>query len=163
MDQLLTAPLDLRELFAEPWEGAATLWRPRWQRWLPAPSEFRFRTESLDHANDSWEVLDTITFPDGSIQQRRMHCDQLANGLLRLTADDMPDGAEVCPRQDGFDFTPYVIRTPVLGSLRVRLRHFDRVQLEPDGTLTDTIELRFLRVRVGILTMQLRRVSATAA
>ncbi len=153
-------PLDLRELFAAPWEGYGELWRPAWLRWLPLPSTFHFRSSILDATADSWEVLDTMTFPDGSTQQRRMHCRQVTPERLLLTAEDMPGGAEVRPRSDGFDFTPYVIRTHVLGPLRIPLRHIDTVQLEPDGTLLDTIELGFLGLRVGRVTMRLHRTSA---
>jgi len=73
----------------------------------------------------------------------------------------MPGGAEVRLRGDGFDFSPYLIRTPVLGRLRLPLRHFDAVQLEEDGTMLDTIELRLLGVRLGRVTMRLSRVAAT--
>lgn len=150
------------KLFSEPWEGDGELWRPAWLRPLPLPNTFKFRSEILNAATDSWDVLDTTTFPDGSIQQRRMHCRQLDPQRLQLSADDMPGGAEVHPRNDGFDFTPYVIRTPVVGRLRLPLRHVDTVQLKPDGTLLDTIELSFLGLRVGKVTIRLHRASADA-
>jgi len=153
-------PLDLRELFAVPWEGSGALWRPAWLQWLPLPTTFRFSSEIVNATTGAWDVLDTMTFPDGSTQQRRMHCRQLTPERLRLTAEDMPGGAEVHPRSDGFDFTPYVIRTRVLGPLRIPLRHLDTVQLEPDGTMLDIIELRFLGLRVGRVTMRLHRTSA---
>src|SRR5215211_6899846 len=105
-------PLDLREVFAQPWEGNADVWRPWWLRPLPLPSTFAFRSEILNQTGDRWDVLDTTTSPDGSVRQRRMHCRQVAPDQLRLTADDMPEAAEVHPRSDGFDFAPYVIRTP---------------------------------------------------
>jgi Protein of unknown function (DUF3833) len=149
--------LDLREVFAAPWEGEGVLWRPWWLRALPVPSAFTFRSEIRDLRGDEWDVLDTTTFPDGTVQRRVMSCRRLAPDRLVLSAPDMPGGAEVRPRADGFDFTPYVIRTPVLGPLRVPLRHHDRVELQPDGTMLDVIELRFLGLRVGVVTMRMRR------
>ena len=157
------APLDLRELFAQAWEGDGELWRPWWLRALPLPTAFRFRSESLNRTPDAWDVLDTMTFPDGRTQQRRMHCERLATGVLRLAAKDMPGGATVHPRSDGFDFAPYVIRQPTLGRLRLPLRHHDTVSLQPDGTMLDTIELRLLGVRVGIVTLHLHRTTAQPA
>ena len=151
------APLDLRRLFADPWEGEGVLWRPWWLRALPAPATFRFRTEITSGAGDSWEVRDATTLPDGTVRVRTMHCEQLAPDRLRLSAEDMPGGAEIRSHEDGFDFTPYVIRTPVLGPLRVPLRHHDRVRLEKGDAMSDTIELRLLGVRVGRVTMRLRR------
>ena len=69
----------------------------------------------------------------------------------------MLGGAQVRLRHDGFDFTPYVIRTPVLGRLRVPLRHHDTVCVTADRTLTDTIEVRLLGLRVATVTMRLGR------
>jgi hypothetical protein len=150
------APLDLREVFVRPWEGDAELWQPWWLRWFPAPRRWTFRSEILNLGQDSWDVLDTSTFPNGVAQQRQMHCEVLASDRLKLTASDMPGGTEVQLRSDGFDFNPYVIRTPILGRLRLPFRHFDTVRLEEDGTMVDTIELRFLGVRVGRVRMRLR-------
>ena len=152
-------PLDLRHLFAQPWAGTALVWRPWWLRWLPAPGLFEFRSEIASSEGDSWDVIDTTTFPDGTVRERRMRARQLAPDRLTLTADDMPGGAVVRPRADGFDFTPYVIRTPLIGPLRLPLRYFDEVHLEDDGTMIDTIELRFLGIRLARVTMRLRRTS----
>jgi len=153
-------PLDLRELFAQPWSGSAELWRPWWLRWLPIPSSFRFRSEIVNLTDTGWDVRDTTTFPNGRIQVRTMHCSRIANGRLRLTADDMPGGAEVTPRHDGFDFSPYTIQTPILGPLRVALRFTDSVQLQRDQTMVDTIKLSYLAVHVGTVTMRLQRANA---
>ena len=40
--------LDLRELFARPWSGRATLWRPWWLRWRPLAAPVPVRTEIAD-------------------------------------------------------------------------------------------------------------------
>lgn len=87
-----------------------------------------------------------------------MHAQQLAEDRLRVTADDMPGCAMLRSRIDGFEFSPYVIRTRVLGPLRLRPSHYDSVRLEADDTMTDTIELRFLGVVVGRITVRLKRI-----
>src|SRR5918992_2348294 len=117
--------LDLRELFAVPWEGEATLWRPLWTRWIPAPRTFRFRSEITNLARDSWDVVDTTTYPNGRIEQRRMRAHQVSPTQISLEADDMPDGG-----------------------------------LTDDGqTLVDSLEMRFLGILVGRVTMRLKRTS----
>jgi hypothetical protein len=151
------APLDLREVFALPWEGEARVETAWWARWFPVPRSFRFRTEIVVLHGDAWDVLDTTTLPDGTTQARRMRARLVAADRVRVEADDMPDGAEITTRCDGFDFAPYVLRTPVLGPLRVPLRYSDRVDLTSPGTLVDRIELRFLGARIAIVTMQLHR------
>jgi hypothetical protein len=151
------APLDLRELFAQPWVGQAVLWRPWWLRWLPVPESFGFRSEIVDPGEGAWTVRDTSTYPDGSTHVREMHCERLAPSRLRLTAPDMPGGAEVVTTPGGFRFSPYTLRTTVVGPLRVSLRFRDVVRLEPDGTMVDEIEMRLARILVGTVTMRLRR------
>jgi hypothetical protein len=153
-------PFDLRDIFARPWEGDAVVERPPWLRWFPAPHSFRFSTEIANVSGDEWDVIDTVTLPGGSVQRRTMHARQIAPDRVRTTADDMPGGTELRLRDDGFDFTPYVIRTPVLGPLRLPLRYTDSVRLEADGTLVDRIEMRFLGAFVGRITMRLQPAGA---
>jgi hypothetical protein len=150
-------PIDMRELFADPWEGEARVRLAWWLRWFPAPRRFRFRTEIADLSGDTWQVVDTTTWPDGTTQSRRMRAQRLAADRVRVDADDMPGGAEITTRHDGFDFSPYVIRTPVLGRLRVPLHHRDRVTLTAPGELVDEIDVRVLGLRVATVTMRLRR------
>jgi hypothetical protein len=152
------ALVDLGAVFAHAWEGEGTVWRPRWLRWLPLPTSFRFRSERFNVAGDSWKVLDTLTFPNGRVQQRTMHARQLAADEVRVTAEDMPGGAVLRSRPGGFDFSPYVIRTPILGPIRLPLRHHDSVTLVDDDTMIDTIELRLARIRIATVTMRLKRV-----
>jgi hypothetical protein len=152
--------LDLRELFAVPWEGEATLWRPLWTRWIPAPRTFRFRSEITNLARDSWDVVDTTTYPNGRIEQRRMRAHQVSPTQISLEADDMPDGAQTHVRPDGFDFEPYRLRTKVVGPVRIPIRFRDQVRLTDDGqTLVDSLEMRFLGILVGRVTMRLKRTS----
>ena len=143
-------------MFARPWEGDAIVRRPWWLRPLPGPTEFRFRSEIENVAADSWDVVDTTTFPGGTVQRRRMHARLVSPSCVELSAGDMPGGARVSARSDGFDFTPYVIRTPVFGRVRVPLRHRDTVRLLAEDELLDEIELRLLGIRVGRVSMRLR-------
>lgn len=150
--------LDLRDVFAEPWEGEGTIALPVWLRWFPAPRTFRFRSEIADVAGDRWTVVDTTTMRNGDVQERRMSAHQVAPDTVRVSADDMPGGADIALRPDGFSFSPYTIRTPVLGPIRVSLRYTDEVDIDPGGTsLVDRIEMRLAGILVARLTMRLQR------
>jgi hypothetical protein len=155
-----SSPLDLQELFARPWQGEGRIWKPWWLRPAPLPDSFRFRSKILNASGDSWDVLDTTVFPDGSEQRRLMHCQRIAPERLWVTGEDMPAGAEVRLRSDGFDFTPYVVRTRVLGRLSLGLRCLDSVQLMDDGRMIDKIEARLFGIcvaRVRIVLCRARR------
>jgi hypothetical protein len=154
-------PLDLREVFSRPWEGEATISKPWWLRWFPVPSRFRFRTEVANVTPAGWDIHDTTSFPGGATTRRTMRCEPIGRGRLRLSAGDMPGGAEITVTPDGFRFTPYTIATPVLGRIRVPLRYLDEVRLETETSLLDTIEIHFLGVRVATITMRLHRLDAS--
>lgn len=150
-------PLDLRQVFARPWAGEATIRRPWWLRWVPLlPTRFAFRTQAVPDGNGV-RVHDTQTFPNGRTWQRTMRGELLSPGRWRMSAEDMPGGAEITVGSDGYTFTPYTIWAPVLGPVKVPLRCHDEVRFEDSERLTDTIQLHFLGIHVGALTMRLRR------
>jgi uncharacterized protein DUF3833 len=155
-------PLDLRRVFAQPWEGDGTVSHAWWLRWLRLPNQFRFRSETANVDTESWDVIDTTTFPDGSVQRRVMRARQLDAGRLILAADDMPGGAEVHVRAGGFDFSPYVIRMPVVAGLRLPVRHRDKVRLIGDREMVDTIELSIFGLHVARVTIRLERCARAA-
>jgi hypothetical protein len=126
-------------------------------RWVPLlPTRFEFSTQAVPRG-DGVLVHDTQTFPSGKVWERTMQGELVEPGLWRMTADDMPGGTTITVGSDGYTFTPYRIRVPVLGPLTVTLRCHDEVRFSDDSSLTDTIEFRFLGIPVGTLTMQLRR------
>lgn len=152
------APLDLREVFARPWAGTATIWRPWWVRWLPVASQFHFRTEISDVAlaeTTGLVVHDTTTFPNGRTWQRTMRAKLLAPGHWKVSARDMPGGAEQTVTADGFRFTRYTVLAPVFGPVRLPLRCDDEVRLVDATTMLDTVEMRFLGVHVATVTMRM--------
>ena len=81
----------------------------------------------------------------------------VASGHWKIDADDMPGGAEQTVSATGFRFTPYTIVAPVLGPFRLPLRCEDEVRLLGTTTLIDTIDMRFLWVRVASVVMRLER------
>lgn len=151
---------DLRDVFARPWSGPATIWRPWWLRWWPVASHFHFHTEIsnvAEAATSGLVVHDTATFPNGKTWQRTMRARLVAPAHWKVSATDMPGGAEARVTADGFRFTPYTILPPVLGPIRVPLRFVDEVRFVDANTMTDKIEMRFLRLHVGTVTIHLVR------
>ncbi|MET3960863.1 hypothetical protein ABIE44_000797 [Marmoricola sp. OAE513] len=102
-----TEPLDLRELFATPWSGPVTLWRPWWLRWLPLAAPVHFRTAIADAQlaeTTGLVVTDTMTFSNGKVSVRTMTAQLIGPGRWRVSAEDMPGGAEQTVSADGFAF-----------------------------------------------------------
>lgn len=120
---------------------------------------FEFRTEisDADRAETTGLLVhDTITFSNGRVWRRTMRARLVGPGHWRITARDMPGGADQRVGADGFRFT-YTILAPALGPLRLPMRCRDEVHLEDETTMTDTVEMRFLGLWVGTVTILLRR------
>jgi uncharacterized protein DUF3833 len=149
--QVLT-PLRAREFFSRPWSGRGefvpSLLGARGAR------RFRFRSECEFLSDDEWIVHDTMEFDDGKASVRTMRARLVVPERIEVTADDMPGGTELQLEERGFRFRPYVLKVP-LGPLRIRIHCRDRCWLDDDGVLHDEIDLRFLALPVGRITMEL--------
>lgn len=81
-----------------------------------------------------------------------MFCELTTPDRIHVTADDMPGGANILLRENGFFFTPY----DVLGynkGIRWKLRCYDENVLDVNGVIHDTVKMCFLGFPVA--TMQL--------
>lgn len=145
------SPLRPLEFFKPPWSGPGEL-VPRFPGQRHRTFAFRSETEFLTETE--WLVHDTTDFDDGETSTRTMRARLVGPDRIAIAADDMPRGAELQLEERGFRFRPYLLEVPV-GRTRVRVRCDDRCRLDEQGVLHDEIEMRFMRVRVGRITMAL--------
>jgi hypothetical protein len=154
-------PLQPSEFFCPPWSGTGQ-WTPRGVIAPLAPCRrFAFRTLTTFLTDDVWLIHDETAWEDGHTERRDGVARLLAPDRFRLTYDGMPGGAEIQLRDDGFEATPYwlsVALDPLPFSLRVQCA--DRCSLTPSGELLDTIDVSLLGLRIGQVTMTLRREAA---
>ncbi len=75
---------------------------------------------------------------------------------LHVTADDMPMGADIILRDNGFRFTPYYIWFEHRGR-RWQLKCFDENIIDEKGTIHDTIRICFFGVQVATLLLRVKR------
>jgi hypothetical protein len=80
---------------------------------------------------------------------------------VRLTAGDLPDGADVWLEEDGYRMTPCRMAFP-LGPVPVLIRVHDLSHVEPDGTLVNTFDARdvVFGLPIARLTFRVRPVVA---
>ena len=148
-------PLPPRDFFGRSWsgEGAVTLAPARlWRRFA---LRFHARREAVWASDQIWVVEDTATFPDGTAETRRRICEFVAPDRIRVTADDLPDGAELTLDDDGYRVLPYRVLMPV-GPIGFVLQARDEAHLDPDGTLVETIAFRWLGIPCGHVVFRVR-------
>lgn len=146
------SPLRPREFFSRPWSGAGEFV----PKLLPSrrSRRFRFRSECEFMSDEEWIVHDTMEFEDGESSLRTMRARLISPDRIETTADDMPGGTEVQLEKRGFSFRPYLLKVPV-GRMRLGMRCHDRCGLDEAGVLHDEIDMRFMGLPVGRITMRL--------
>jgi hypothetical protein len=149
-------PLDPRELFSGVWKGEGEL-RPRG----PARLLLRRGRVSLVGRGEwlsehSWQVREQFQSDAGFALERHMVLEQLAPGLARAQASDMPRGALLEIGASGFRFRRFASRVRYLG-LRLPLGCASEARLAEDGLLHARIRLDFLRLPVAELTLRIER------
>jgi hypothetical protein len=151
-------PLRPREFFSCPWSGEGHWASPRWLRRLPLPRRLRFRTFTTWLTDELWVVHDETVWEDGRVERRDGLARLVAPDRIRFTYDDMVGGTEIRLHATGYTLSPYLmaIRLPGL-PVPVVVRCRDRCELEPDGSLLDTIDLSLFGIPLGRQVMRLRR------
>ena len=152
-------PLPPREFFGGPWtgEGEAFL-RPAFL-WRRLALRFDCRRDATWVSDELGWFDDAVTFHGGFTESRRRFCQFVAPDRLRVTSDDLPDGAELTLEEAGYRIWPYRLLVPI-GPLHIPLGARDQHRLDADGTLVDTLDLRLLGVPVATMIFRMRRTAA---
>ncbi len=148
-------PLRPREFFGRAWTGEGQLLLyPTflWRRFAP---RFRARRETTWLSDEAFVVEDRAEFLSGHVESRRRFCELVAPDRFRITSADLLEPTELRVDESGFRVAPYRMRVPY-GPVGVTLRCWDELRLEPDGTLVDTIDMRFLGVPVARVVVRAR-------
>jgi hypothetical protein len=135
-------PLRPRDFFGRAWAGDGELvfWpRPLWRRF---PRRFSFTRRSVFLSDEVWIVEDEARIGGAWSYRRRFYCEFPDASRIVVTAGDLPDGGEVLLGEDGYRIAPYRF-TYRFGPLRVTVRCFDQATVAPDGTLIDTVRVRW--------------------
>ena len=148
-------PLPPRDFFGGAWdgEGIATLWPAA--IWRHLPIRFRAQRKATWIDDTTWTFDDTATFEHGWSEHRRRFCQFVTPERLRVTSDDLPNGAEAVLDDEGYRIAPFTILIPV-GPVKVPLRVSESGRMEGD-TFVETLTLRFLGLPAGTVTMRVRR------
>jgi hypothetical protein len=130
-----------RDVLARAWTGEGELvLRPLALGRLFA-QRFGARREATWISDRVWRIDDEASFPGGRVERRAMYCEFLADDRVRLTAGDLPDGADVTLEAGGFRVTDFRVAYPI-GPLPVLVSCRDRSRVEPDGTFVNAIDVR---------------------
>jgi hypothetical protein len=149
------APLRPREFFEGAWGGEGELVPWPFFVWRRFPLRFHARREFTWLTDEAWLMDDVATFRSGWIDHRRRFFHLQPPDRIHVSADDAPDGADLVLEEGGYRIRPYKFLVSV-GPLRFSLNCREEHRLEPDGTIVDTMRLRWYGLRVARITIRAR-------
>ena len=132
-------PIRPRDFVASEWRGEGELvLRPLWfwQRFSQSFDAHRRTTWISDRV---FRIDDESVFEPGRSQTRTMYCEFASAELVRITAADLPDGAEIHIEDEGYRMRPFRMTFP-LGPLPLLVRVRDESWVDGDGTFVNVYE-----------------------
>jgi hypothetical protein len=157
-------PMRPREFLARSWSGeGALVLRPFFLGRLLA-QRVEARRESTWISDSVWRIDDEAYFGDGRFERRHMFCEFVSDSHVRLTGNDLVDGADVWLEPEGFRLSEWRMAWPV-GPIPLIVRCSDRSYFEQDGTFVNVIDIYtlVLRVPVARVTFRMRSSGETPA
>ena len=155
-------PMRPREFLARSWSGSGELvLQPIFLGRLFA-QRVEARRESVWISERVWRIDDEAYFGDGRFERRQMYCEFVSDSHVRLTANDLVDGADVWLEPEGFRLSEFRMAWPV-GPFPLIVRCSDRSYFEPDGTFVNRIEIYSLGIRIPVARVTFRMRSSGAA
>jgi hypothetical protein len=148
-------PLRPREFFEGAWAGEGELVPWPFLLWRRSPLRFHARREFTWLSDEAWLMDDVATFRSGWVESRRRFFHLVAPDRIHVTADDAPDGTDLLLEEEGYRIAPYRFLVAV-GPLRFALWCREAHRLEPDGTVVDTMGLRWHGLPVARITIRAR-------
>jgi Protein of unknown function (DUF998) len=149
------APLRPREFFEGSWRGEGELVPWPYLVWRRFPMRFDALREFTWLSDEVWLMDDVATFRSGWVERRRRFFQLVAPDRIHVTADDAPDGTDLLLEEGGYRIAPYRFVVAV-GPLRFALWCRETHRLERDGTIVDTMRLRWHGLPVAHVTIRAR-------
>lgn len=149
-------PLDPHEFLNGVWKGEGAL-HPLWFiRWLFPEEDIRFESRATWLSETAWAVKEEFVFSGGEMIQRTMYAEMTDQRHVRITADDMPGGAEILLHSRGFRFTPYYIVARYKG-FRWKLRCLDENAIDCYGVIHDRLKMSLFGIPVCTMFLNVYR------
>jgi hypothetical membrane protein len=120
-------------------EGEIVLWP--WVLGRRLAKRFRAERTATWISDRLWRFDDEARFGERRVFSRTMYCEIVSDDHVRLTAGDLPDGADIWLEEGGYRITPFRMHWPV-GPVPVILRVRDISYVEPDGVFVNVNEAR---------------------
>jgi hypothetical membrane protein len=153
----LAAPLRPRDFFGSSWAGEGVALGVPASLSRPFAPRFTLSRSTTWISDDVGIVHDRAVLARGRVEERVRYARFIDASHIHVTADDLPDGADIVIDDHGYRIAPYRVLAPI-GPLRLILTTHDQATVERDGTLRYVCRLRWHGLPVARLEMRARPV-----
>jgi hypothetical protein len=134
-------PLRPRDFLAHRWTGEGRLELWPWFIGRRLAGSAAVTRESVWLSDRIWRFDDELHYADGRVHRRETYCEFVSDAHVRLTATDLPDGADVWLEEGGYRISRFRMAFPI-GPVPVYIRVRDVSYFEEDGTFANVFEAR---------------------
>ena len=148
-------PMRPRDFLAQSWTGDAELvLRPFFLGRMFAQGGKAHRASTWI-SEQVWRIDDQVDFGGGRLERRSMFCEFVSDRHVRLTSDDLIDGADVWLEDGGWRVSEFRMAWPV-GPLPLMVRCADRSYVGADGTFINRFDVYPLGLRIPLARVTFR-------
>jgi hypothetical protein len=154
-------PLRPRDFMSGEWSGEGEVVMRPFFIGRRFAGRFRAHRVTRSISETVWLFDDRVDFGDGREMRRRTFLEFGSDGHGRLTAADLPDGADVWFEPGGYRIAPFRMAFPI-GPAPVHVEVVDSSHIEPDGTFVNCYDARALVTGIPLArtTFRVRPVTA---
>jgi len=134
-------PLLPRDFVARTWTGEGELVLRPFFLGRRIPVRFPASRKTTWISEQVWRMDDEARFAHGRALTRRTFVEFLSDEHARLTASDLPYGADVYVEESGYRIAPFAMTFP-FGPLPLAFSCRDLSYVEPDGTFVNVTDVR---------------------
>ena len=149
---LMITPLQPKKVFTGQWAGKGEFRMHSILRLLVPDQSIQYTGRTSWLTDDLWMATEEFRLSRAGSTYRTTFLRIVEPGLLHMTCDDVPGGADILLHERGFRFTPYLFRTPVAGR-HMFVRCIDEASLDDQGVLHDTIKMHYAGIYLATMTM----------
>lgn len=149
-------PLEYKKFFAGTWKGEGVIVPQPLIQWLVAEEKLRFVSETQWLSDTIWMVKEHFEFFSGRTIRRTVFAEVTGPGRLHVTSDDLPKGADMTLKENGFIFDPYDILASYRG-MTLKLRCLDENLIDDQGMIHDMVKMYFAGLPLATMYLTVER------
>jgi len=148
----MITPLHPEEFFTGIWLGKGEFCLRSFLHWFVPNQAVEYQGWTTWLSDTLWMATEEFRRSHAGASQRTTFLRIVGPGRLHMTCDDVPGGADILLHDHGFQFTPYLFRSPFAGRYLL-VKCLDEAHLDENGVLHDEVKMYYAGIHLATMTM----------